>query len=90
MKRSRVDIWCRDLGIRGDARKLLILFADKGEATIEEMIECLREDDPDGGPELEEGALRTTLHRLRKRLAGRAEISRRSVYEIRIPGTRNR
>ena len=86
MKQSRIDIWCRDLGISGDARKLLILFADNGDATMEEMVACLFAEREDGGPDDVENNVRQTIFRLRKKLVGRAEIPRRSLYELKVIG----
>lgn len=82
MRPDRVDIWCRDLGIRGNARKLLILLADRGEVSQEEMIEYMYGDDPDGGPLYAEKCIRVTLSKLRAKLGGRADIRRKSKYRL--------
>ncbi len=82
MERSRVERLCKDLGIRGNARKLLILFCDQSDATVEEIIEHLYKDDPEGGPLNAEGYIRVLISDLRKKLKGRVQISRRSAYTL--------
>ena len=82
MKRSRVDILCEDLGIKGNARKLLILFCDQNDVTVEEIIDHLYKDDPEGGPLNAEGYIRVLISDLRKKLKGRVSIKRRSTYEL--------
>jgi len=90
MERSRIDVLCEDLGITGNARKLLILFSERGDATVEEIIDHLYKDDPEGGPLDAEGYIRVLISNLRKRLKGRVSIKRRSTYELQPIGVLKR
>ena len=86
MNRERIEIWCRDLGIRGQAKKLFLLFGERGEATKQEMIDALYSECPEGGPVFVDNCVRAALWKLRDRLTGRATIEHETLYVLKIHG----